>query len=188
MLHVHLAALALAAVAMAVSGCGSSSKSATATPSSAEAATTPTSSTTSTATPTPTTTLTAVKLATGRPLTRAKWLARGDSICTRLNAQLAASSVTSVRQLGQVLPQAAAYERAELAKLVKLVPPSADATGWQKFLTETQQWAEDSTLLGQSARTAEFTLNEPLVAVTRRLHEHLAHRAKQEGFKECSLV
>jgi hypothetical protein len=187
-LQVHLAALTLAVVVLAVSGCGNSSKSATATPSSAAAATTPTSSATSTPTPTPKTTLTAVKLATGRPLTHAELLARGDSICTRLNAQLAASSVTSVRQLGQVLPQAAAYERAEFAKLVRLVPPSVDAADWQKFLTETQQWAEDSTLLGQSARTAEFTLNEPLVGITRRLHEHLARRAKQEGFKECSLV
>jgi hypothetical protein len=183
-LQVHLAALALAAMALAVSGCGSSSKSATATTSSTTAATIPASSTTSTAAPT----LTAVKLATGTPLTHAEWLARGDSICARLNAQLAANTVTSIRQLAQVLPQAAAYERAEFVKLVKLVPPSADATSWQKFLTETQQWAANSAALGRSARTTQFTLNEPLVTVTRSLHEKLARRAKQEGFKECSLT
>jgi hypothetical protein len=186
-LHIHLAALALAAFALVVSGCGSSSKS-SATTSAANTTTATTTSSTSAPTTTTTTPVVAVKLATGKPLTHTQWLAKGDAICARLNNQLAASGVKSIRELGQVLPQAAAYEHAELAQLVKLVPPAADAKSWQEFLAETQRWAENSTKLGQSAQTAQFSLNEPLVGITRKLHEHLAHRAKHQGFKECSLV
>jgi hypothetical protein len=185
-LHVSLAALALATTVLAASGCGRSSKPATTT--AATSAPQTTSSTTVDAESTPTPTVAAVKPAVGKPLSRARWIAKGEAICTRLNAQLAARTVKSPTEFAVVLPQAAAYERAELAQLIKLVPPASEAGDWQKFLTETQQWAENSTKLGQIAQAGKFTLALPLVTTTRKLHEHLAHLASHKGFKECALV
>ena len=179
-LHIHLAALALVAVTFAAAGCGGSSKTTTATATTASSTTTPDTTTS--------TSVAVVKLASGRPLTRAQWLARGDAICARLNSQLGANTVKSTKEFARALPVAAAYERAELARLVKLVPPPSMATDWQQFLTSTQQWAENSTKLGESAQGGHFTLTAPLVITTRNLHEHLAGIAKRDGFKECSLV
>jgi hypothetical protein len=190
-LQAHLAALALAAITLAASGCGGSKTAATTAAASSTAPSIPTTNsapTTATSTTTTPTPVVGVKLASGKPLTRAQWLAKGDAICGRLNAQLAATPVKSIQEFTRVLPQAAAYERAELAQLVKLVPPTSKASEWQTFLVNTQQWAENSTRLGQLAQTSPIKLTNPLVTTTRKLHERLAHLAGHDGFKECSLV
>jgi hypothetical protein len=183
----HLTGAAFAVVVLATTGCGNSSKTSTATAASATTTATTTSSTPTASTPT-TTTISPVVIATGKPLTHAQWLAKGDAICARLNTQLAANGVKSLNEFARVLPEVAAYEHTELTQLVKLVPPPSQREDWQKFLNETREWAENSAKLGQSAQTTQFTLTEPLVVTTRKLHERLARVAKREGFKECSLT
>jgi hypothetical protein len=180
----QIAALVLAAGAFAVSGCGGSSTTNTAqTVATATQATATTSSHTVTAPPPPT-----VKLATGTPLTRAQLRAKAEVVCKRLNAQLAVTSVKTLKELGRALPQAAADEHAEFAQLIKLVPPSSMTNEWQQFLGGTKEWAENSAKLAVSARTRQLSLSAPLLLETRAIHEHVAHLAKQAGFKECALV
>jgi hypothetical protein len=185
MLLMYLAALALAATVLAASGCGGSSKSGSTSTSASAPTTTTTTASTST---TPPATTTTVKVAAGKPLTHAQWIAKGDAICARLNAELAANTVKSTAEFARVLPVAAADEQAELAQLVKLVPPTSKTKDWQEFLTGTQEWAANSYKLAESSQSGSFTLKAPLVATTRKIHETLAHLAQHEGFKECSLV
>lgn len=178
-----LAALfAIGTIVLIASGCGSSS------PKTISASSTP--ARTSTAPSRTTPAAQPVIVATGRPLTRSQWLRKGDAICARLNSWLATNSVKSTADFAVVLPQAAIHERAELESLVKLVPPAAHRRDWREFLRATQQWAANSETLGRVAQAegAAFNVNLPLARATKDLHERLAHVAKREGFKECSLV
>jgi ABC-type transport system substrate-binding protein len=186
MLLTHLATLALAASALAASGCGGSSKSA-----STSAATTPATTSVATAAttaPTSTTpaTTTTVTVATGKPLTRSAWIAKGDVICARLITQLSSGAPKSSRELAHALVQSAAYERAELAQLAKLVPPSSMETDWQEFLTGINEIATNSATLGETAQSGTGTLNIPLLRVTQQIENHTNAVAKHDGFKHCS--
>lgn len=183
MLHTHLAAVALAATTLAASGCGGSSKTAA---SSSSASTTP-ATTATVATPPPTTTA-AATVATGNPLTPAQWIAQGDAICARLNAQINAIRVRSSADLARALPQIAAYEQAGLTQLVKLVPPASRASDWKQYLTDLRQSAINSRKVAESAHGPQFTLSAPLVAATSRINEGLKAIAKRDGFKECSVT
>ena len=186
MLFAHIAALALATTAFVASGCGSSSSTTTTT---TTAASTP-ATTASTTTP-PVATVPApptIALASGTPLTRAQLITKGEAICTRLNAQLGASTAKSLAELARALPVAAAEEKAEFVQLVKLVPPATMASAWREFLAETKQWSEDSEKLAISTQTQQLSLTAPLVQSTRAIHEHLAHVAERAGFKECALI
>jgi hypothetical protein len=188
MLHTQIVmlALALATTMLVTAGCGNSSKSE---PTTTVASTTPsTTATTTTTTSTAPAKVVAVKVAKGRPLTRGEWIAKGDAICARLNAQLAATKVKTPADFARALPQAASYEHAELIQLATLVPPVSKAKDWQEFLLGTQQWSENSAELGQVAQSPKFTLTGQLVITTKKIHEVLANLAKHDGFKECSLV
>lgn len=182
MLSANLAALALAVATVATTGCGSSAKPANTNSSTGSSATTAVTSTTRTSSPQ------TVKLAAGKPLSRREWIAKGDAICSRLNAWLAANPVKSVREFAQILPQAAAYEREEYNRLIQLVPPASKTKDWLTFLAQTRQWAENSAAIAASAQSGQFTLNTPLATSTRKIHESLAHLAGHDGFKACSLV
>jgi hypothetical protein len=183
MLHTTLAALALLAT-VPMAGCGGSSKSGE---TSTSAATTPTTTAagTTAANTVPVLTVT-VKVASGRPLSRAQWIARGDAICARLNRELDAISVKVAAELPRVLPQEAAYERAEVAQLATLVPPASSANDWQEFLNATLQWAEGSAKLAEYGRFGDAITRTPLAATVIAVHEHVLRIAKRNGFKACS--
>jgi hypothetical protein len=121
-------------------------------------------------------------------LTHAEWISKGEAICSRLNAELAADSVKSQREFGRALPQAAADERAEAIELAALVPPKIEAAGWQQFLTSTQQWSENSAKLGEAARAGIFNTSLPLFRETEKLHAYLTAIVRHDGFKECALL
>jgi hypothetical protein len=182
-LHAHLAAFALVVSALVMSSCGGSSKSGSQTAGAIVAAP---GSITSSATLSLATVV--VKPVAGKPLTHAEWITKGEAICARLNAQLAATPAKSVTEFARALPQAAAYEQSELAQLVKLTPPPSRASDWQQFLTGTREWADDSAKMGASARAGQFNANMPLFQATQKAHEKLAAIAKRDGFKECALL
>jgi hypothetical protein len=168
--------LALAATTFAASGCGSSSKESSK-PTSNEAA----QSTTAAAPASP-----SIKLASGKPLTEAQWIVKGDAICARLNAQLAANPVQKTKTFAIVLPQAAAEERAAALAMAKLVPPSSKTADWQAIVAKTQQWAENSATLGRAAQTGTLNLQNPLVQQTTKVRSEAMRIAKRNGFKRCS--
>lgn len=187
MLHSQLAAFALAAITLAVSGCGGSSK--TVSTSASVATTTAATSTpvTTTSTSSPPVRSVTVKVASGAPLTRAQWIAKGDAICTHLNAELETISVNKASELPRVLPQEAAYERNAFAKLVKLVPPTTMANDWRQYLTDLLQAAEDSTKLA-SENIGESLITSPLARATLAVRARSTQIAKHDGFKECSVT
>ena len=179
MLRAQFAAPTLIATILIVSACGSSSKSVTTT--SSTPGSIQTGSTTTTASQ-------PIAVATGRPLTRVQWISKGDAICALLNDQLAANTVNKNKSFASVLPQAAAEEQAEAAQLARLVPPAAEATNWRRFLTETREWAANTERLGEKAAVTQFTVTDPLVTQTTKIHASLMSIARREGFKHCSVL
>jgi hypothetical protein len=185
MLHTTLVALALLATTLMAAGCGGSSKAGETSTSAATTPTTTAAGTTAAANTAPVPTVT-VKIASGKPLTRAQWIAKGDAICARLNRELDAISVKTAAELPRVLPQEAAYERAEVAQLATLVSPASSAKDWQEFLNATLQWAEGSAKLAEYGRFGDAITRTPLAATVIGIHEHVMKIAKRNGFRACS--
>jgi hypothetical protein len=179
-LHAHFAALALAATTLAVSGCGGSSKAGSTT--TARAATAPATTASTTNAPIPTTPVT---IASGKPLTRAQWIARGDAICARTNMKLKAISVVSTRDYARVLPQAAIYDRIEATELSKLVPPASMARDWMQIVNGYQLFGDYTSRVAEYAQANNFAPATPLTQMGEKVHKHLAAIAKRDGFKQC---
>jgi hypothetical protein len=178
MLQASLAALALAASALLAFGCGGSSKAAA---SNAVAAAT-TTTTAPAAAPPPTT----VKLATGKPLTRAKWIAEGDAICAHVNTEVAAITAVSASEYGRLIPQIAAYYSTEAYDLSRLVAPAAMAGDGARIVNGIQLLSE---YLHRSAQ--EFQAGDTRTA-TKRFRAAVAVQkqpiavARRDGFKKCT--
>jgi hypothetical protein len=185
MLQATLASLviALAAFTLISGGCGGSSKTES---TSAVATTAAPETTTSAATATPRTTA-APAIASGKPLTRAEWIAKGDAICARTNAETKAIHVKAAAEFARTLPQTAAYKRAEVAELAKLTPPTSKASDWQLILNEVSQIAEYSAKLAGFAKLGDAITKAPLATSIIKTNEHLVLVAKRDGFKACSL-
>ena len=188
MLLAHPASIALTAVAFAASGCGGSSTSTqTTTVASTQPAATTTAQSTAT-TPVVTTHATTVKLATGTPLTRAAFIAKGEAICARTNAELSSSVVKSHQDLLRVLPQAAIYDKTEAQELSRLVPPSALAQSWTQIVNDFQRFGEYSDRVAEYARANDRKSQQSLTTTAEKLHEKVAALAKRDGFNECAQI
>jgi hypothetical protein len=177
MLHAQLAALALAATALVASGCGESSKT--------ESATTAAVTTTAAAiTPAPTTT--PITVGTGKPLKRMVWIAKGDSICTRANTKLSSTTAKTTQDFARLLPQAAAYERAEATELSKLVPPADMANDWAQIVAGIQKFSEFSDKAAEYARVDNVNEAAPVFSAMNKIQQEFTTLAKRDGFKECA--
>jgi hypothetical protein len=154
----RLTALTLAAGAIAIGGCGSTSKSDSSTSNGTQAA---------------------------NALTRAQLIAQADAICASTNAALSASRIKSSSELARILPQAAAYDRAETIQLRKLVPPASMANDWKQILVGVQKFAEATSAVAADAQTNKLAAATRLVAATERTHEQTAAIAKRDGFSDC---
>lgn len=177
MLWISFAALTLGAVALVASGCGgSSSKTGSASTASAKAA--------------PTTaifpTTPAVKLASGKPLSRARWIAEGDAICARANTKLAPISIRSTADFGRLLPQIAIYTRAESAELSKLVPPRSMAHDWAQIVNDLRLYSAYGNAIARYALAKNDSAARPLFAAAATLHEKMFAIALRDGFRHCS--
>lgn len=185
MLREQLAAFVLAVSMLVVAGCGGSSKSGSAT----TAANTAVSSTTTATTATSSATLppvVAVPVARGKPLTRARWLANGDAICTRLFGEVKQLSVKGVNELPRVLPQAAAYERATVAELAKIVPPASKANDWETFLRTFLRSTQVEVKLAEYGKLGGAITRSPVATAWLTDQSKLRNIAKHDGFKVCS--
>jgi hypothetical protein len=181
MLHPHLIMLALAAIALSAPGCGGSSHSQSA----ATAASTTSAATTTTTVATPPPPTATVKLASGRPLARAEWIARGEAICTRTNTQLSATT-GGEREYPRVMPQLAVYEWTEAQELSKLVPPRAKTHDWAQIVKNLQLDGDYLNTLASYFQTKNKRAGYKLLETAERLHEHLNAIARRDGFSECT--
>jgi hypothetical protein len=172
-------ALGLAAVALVASGCGGSSKKASTTAAS-------TASTTAT-TPAVSPPAASIKVASGRPLTQAGWIAKGDAICSRANEKLATSIITSISNAPRVFRQISVYMQIEAQELSKLVPPKPATHDWAQIVNGLQLDSRYQNTMAGYAQEKKFTFANPLVERSANLHKHVAELAGRHGFKECSL-
>lgn len=181
-----LATLAVAASALAT-GCGGSSKPASRPTKTNTPATRPTTPSNTPATSASSTLPTVeVHIASGKALSRAQWIARGDAICAHTNAEINTVHVKATAELPRVLPQVAAYERIEVNQLAKLVPPTTNATAWHRFLVNKLQIAEGATKLVQFASLGDAITRAPLYHAMTQTHEQAAKIARKNGFQQCA--
>jgi hypothetical protein len=177
MLHIQFLALAFSATALAVSGCGGSSKAG----STATAGTT--SATTVAAAPPPIKTTT-VKVATGRPLTRAALISRADAICARKNAEIASLSVGNEAEFRRVIPQSAIYYRTESNELLKLVPPASLTSDWSRIINSLHLFNEYVSQVVHASQTGQRI--GPLLHTAELALHPMSSIARHDGFKQCS--
>jgi hypothetical protein len=184
MLLIQPLALALAAIMLVASGCGGSSK----TDSTAKVANTTSTATTATtaSTTAPTHTVTAVKVATGKPLTHAQLIAAGDAICAQANTKRRAVVVITPKDLARNLPQIAIYDNTETNELGELVPPASMAHQWAQILADFQAVGEYVSNMSQYAQANNLTSVHAFYVKAEASHEKAIVIAKQAGFKRCS--
>lgn len=182
MLLTQIAAFALAVTMLAVAGCGGSSK----TTSSSKPAKAPTSTAAATVSTT-ITPATIVTVASGKPLTRAQWIAKGDAICSHMNKQIDASpAVESITDYARVLPQVAVYNKAAAAELSKLVPPASKRSDWNRVVKDIQLVGEYAVRTGEYAQANNLTAFRSLLNKGQTFYTQAAAITKRDGFKKCS--
>lgn len=179
MLHARFAAFAVAAsTALAASGCGSSKP----------ASTSSVASPTTTTTVPPSVATTPVTLATGKPLTRAQLISRGDAICASAITKLTATTVRSTPEFARVLPQAAIYLGTEAEGLSRLVPPASMTRDWTRIVNDIHFASEYTTKSAQYLKEKLEKSAGQLYAKANLLNAQSKAIAKRDGFKRCSRV
>jgi hypothetical protein len=120
-----------------------------------------------------------------KSLTRLELVARGDAVCRRVNAKLAATTIRSKRDYARL----AVYEQAAVAEMRKLTPPASMANGWRQVVTGAQ------TLANATAKIGEYSLADAFrgTPATRSAYTAAAEGTRQmvaaaqrEGFKDCA--
>ncbi len=120
----------------------------------------------------------------------AQFIARADTICRRLNGELAATKSSNGTPAGivQVVPRHIALERNALSELVRLVPPSSIARDWQGILSDRKALADQLEALVRAARRNDDATLKTLVSTKRQAHATLRDAATRIGFKDCAEV
>jgi len=170
MINRRLAALALAVTIVAASGCGNSTKtvSSTAKPEKTQIQSKPARATTA--------------------LTRRDLVVRANAICKHLHARLAATNTTvgKVQELWRITPQIAVYERAALAELIQLTPPSALTDDWQQVVNDARLIADNMVKLGEYAQANKLKQVNSLLTANQKTERRVAATSKRDGFKQCA--
>lgn len=175
MSHTKLAALALAAAAVAASGCGSSKTGTT--------ATTAASTTAPTTTSAPNTHT--VTLATGKPLSRARWIAVGDAICEHLQDKIETLGYRHTSELVAHLPTAAAYYLTEAEELAKVVPPPDKANDWKQIVNDVYNFSQYTSAAIPYIK-AHGQLSHKTIVQTAAIQRSMKGIGARDGFKWCS--
>ena len=185
MLHTTLAVLALAAIALALAGCGKSSK--TESTATSAATTSAPAQTTSTQPATTTAPVHEIKLASGAPLARSVWIAKGDAICARAHIVRNAQTAKTEADIVRLVPRVAGYDHLEAVELGRLVPPAGMASDWKVLVNDAQEASELVAKLGEYAAAKRYSRDaQPILAMARRLLRQTEAVAGRDGFKKCS--
>ncbi len=168
MLCVQLAAFTIVATALVACGCGSSKTATTRTTASVDTVPVP------------------VSLATGKPLTRAQLIVRGDAICANTNLRTGTLSAKTGSESLRTLPQVVIYYRAEVQSLGKLVPPASMAHDWRQIVTDIQRYSEYTNTAVRYAKENNFGAARLHYKNAITLLEQWPAIAGRDGFKQCS--
>ena len=176
-------ALALTLPVLAAAGCGSSK---TASDHASPPATgTTASSHTATTASTPVAVAT-VHIASGPPLSHARWQALANQACLQAShLENGASNASTRAELTHALLQKASADSARLASLVKLVPPAQLRAAWQRFLDGISQQQADAHKLAEVVQAGGFSFHLPLLAAAGKAERHTKATAAAMGLHEC---
>ncbi|HEY5194245.1 MAG TPA: hypothetical protein VIJ39_10295 [Solirubrobacteraceae bacterium] len=178
----------LVAVALAIAGCGGSGKTGSTDTSSTNAGSTgvTTATTTTGASSSPST----VHLGSGPPLAASQLVAKADSICARLNTELAAAKdvVQNQEDVVRVAAQRGALEQRAIAELSKLTPPSSIAKDYEQIVTARQALLEQTKKLGEEAAAGNVSAEAPVSAATTSVVREMGEAAQRSGFGACGTL
>lgn len=167
------AASALIVVALVASGCGGSKARSTA----SKAAPQPSQRSTS-----------PVAQPSGQPLSRGELVARGDAICSKVNAKRESLKYRSINDYSTLLPVLAAYERTAADELGKLTAPQSMANDWQQIVTTSQLIAGDIARVAQFSDAHNLAAANRLIAAATVAQRQMAVVASRNGFKACGRI
>jgi hypothetical protein len=161
--------LALAALALSLGGCGGGSS--TAAPGRGNAST-------------------STSATTGAGQSKPSFIARADVVCARINTEIAAIKAkgTSAAEVKRVVPRTLSLERAGMAALEELKPPTSLVQSWLRMLAYRRTLAKQLSELLELAEKNDGTSVKPLAAAKKRAHAGLSQVAKASGFKDCAKV
>ncbi len=176
----RLITLALAATTLAASGCGGSSKTV-----STDASTSAATAITDTAPTTPSKPI----VATGKPMTRAELISVAGEVCKRINSRHTSLKLSTQQSIIREIPLFAAYQRASLDELSKLIPPASMKHDWKQFTAAAHTLAIDTTAFGEYAQTnhVEAAFKQILPKIGKDEH-HVGALARHDSIVECERV
>ena len=137
---------------------------------------------------TDTTSVSTTESSSTSPLSRSQLVARADTICRRLNAELGSAKyyIRTQQDVIRVAPLRAATETGALTELEKLTPPASVASAYQRMLVARHTLIEDIVKLGQDAAIRDKEAEMPLFASSAAVVRQMGLAARDSGFKYCS--
>ena len=121
---------------------------------------------------------------------RARFVAQADAICARYSAKIAALKPKSdtPAEVERIVPRHVALERAAIARLQKLAPPSALQSTWRRVLSARRTLASELVALLAAAKRHDTATIAKLRSEKSLAHLTLSSGAKGGGFKHCGDV
>jgi predicted nucleic acid-binding protein len=127
-----------------------------------------------------------------KALTQAELIGKADTICVRLKTQLSGpalnAEIGNVSSVARIASRRAAIERAALAELGKLTPPTSLASDWQQVIADRRILADDLVKLGEYAKANNVKSLDALYLSSAKVGVRMIAMAKRDGFKQCSRV
>lgn len=127
----------------------------------------------------------------GKPLSKAKLIARADVICARLNAQLAAAKdvVTNDQAtIAQIASRRSNTEQTALLRLRKLTPPTSLLRDWEQILAYRGMVVSDLAKVAEAAASNNRKAANSVLLAATDIVKRLSATAKRAGFSECGKI
>jgi hypothetical protein len=132
---------------------------------------------------------------TSKSLTRAELIAKADTICKRINKEIAfyssltpASSqdLVSKSAVARAVPRISSIESATGADLGKLTAPSAMAGDWRQIVVGVQTLADDTRRYGEAIQKGNGVGTSAVALSSARLLQRINALAARDGFADCA--
>jgi hypothetical protein len=120
-------------------------------------------------------------------LTRAQLIAKGDAICSRVDAESGSFTIRTDHDHALYLPALAAYEQAASSEMRALVPPDSMANDWRQIVADAQAVADSMTRVGEYAQSHKpSAAPKALYAPAATAVQDMLTVAQRDGFKACA--
>jgi hypothetical protein len=111
-----------------------------------------------------------------------------EAICRSLNVRLAGDNVNAIADIARIAPRRSQLEKATLAELERLQPPSSVARAWTSMLTARRSIADALAKLGSAVKTGDLKQLQPILSSSGRVALRMDATAKHAGFTDCATV